>query len=320
MKKWFAMLLVLCVLMGAASVMAETNYKIQNGTLYVYSELLTLPDGEYDLICVEKKGNLNLSEEVFRNVNNKGKISNGIFRGTVTNYEDINGGTFFGTVTCDNRGIIRDGVFHGTVNSYTDCEILGGTFTEQSEVINRLRSEIKGGTFSGRVFNGSFSIGGRESVISGGLFTETSEVNNGKKGIISGGIFKGTLYYLICVQTEGPENGSTVIASVDSAITDKAMADETVRLTVVPETGFELTALTAADADGSAVALSRVGEHDYRFSMPANVVYITAAFNECPPVQEPPATGDPSSPALWLAMSILSMAGMLLLRKKAYSR
>ena len=33
-----------------------------------------------------------------------------------------------------------------------------------------------------------------------------------------------------------------------------------------------------------------------------------------------PETGDSSTPMLWLAMSILSMAGILLLRKKAYSR
>lgn len=320
MKKWFAMLLALCMLMGMTSATAVSNYEIQNGTLYVYSELLSLPDGGYDSICVEKKGELNLSEEVFRNVINKGTISNGIFKGTVTNYEDIDGGTFFGTVTCDNRGVIRDGVFHGMVNSEQDCEIRGGTFTEQSEVNNCLRSEIKGGTFSGRVFNGNTGLGGREGVISGGFFTETSEVTNGRKGIISGGIFEGTLNYLICFQIEEPKNGGTVIASVDSASADKAMADETVRLTVVPETGFELAALTAADADGGAVALSRVGEHDYRFSMPASVVYITAAFNECPPVTEPPATGDPSAPVLWSAMSILSMAGILLLRKKAYGR
>lgn len=321
-KKWFAMLLalVLCMLMGTAF---AQDYEIKDGTLYVYGDLTQLPEGEYDLIRIDRRQaglSLPAEQEVFQDVINMGKIYSGTFRGSVTNYQEITGGTFFGEVNCDNGSTIENGTFHARVTSGQDCEILGGTFTETSEVNNSLRSEIIGGQFSGKVFNGNTGIGGREGIISGGTFTETSEVTIGRKGIIRGGVFNGKVYYLIVVTIDWDYNGGTVIASVDSTNADKAMKDKTVRLTVVPDANHELGSLTVADADENAIALSKAGDSDYAFTMPASVVYVTASFNECakPPVL--PETGDPSAPMLWLAMSILSVTGFLLLRKKAYSR
>ena len=337
MKKWFAILLALCVLMGSAIVTAESVYEIQNNTLYVYGTLDSLPDGEYDSIRVEDNATLSLTGEVWQDVTNyqninggtfKGTVNNykningGTFYGTVTNYQNINGGTFFGPVNCCNGGGIHDGTFHGVVDQ-ENSKIYGGVFTASSEVHNARKSKITGGTFSGTVFNGNFGSygGGQEGFIRGGTFTETSELNNGRKGIISGGTFNGKVYYFIFVKIDEPQNGGTVVVSADSTNEKKAMVGETVRLTVVPENGYELDSLIVTDPDENAVALSKTADSDYQFTMPASIVRVTASFKECTTVPDlPPQTGDSSSPLLWLAMSLLSMAGILLLRKKAYSR
>ena len=282
----------------------------------------SLPDGEYDSIRVEDGATLSLTGEVWQDVTNYKNINGGTFYGTVTNYQNINGGTFFGPVNCDNGGEINDGTFHGVVDQ-ENSKIYGGMFTASSEVRNARKSKITGGTFSGTVFNGNFGSygGGQEGFISGGTFTETSELNNGRKGIINGGTFNGKVYYFIFVKIDEPQNGGTVFVSTDSANEKKAMAGETVRLTVVPENGYELDSLIVTDPDGNAVALSKTSDSDYQFTMPASIVHVTASFKECTTVPVlPPQTGDSSSPLLWLAMSLLSMAGILLLRKKAYSR
>jgi len=322
MKKLFIMLLalVLCMLTGTAF---AQNYEIKDGTLYVYGDLTQLPDGEYDLIQIDhRKAVLSLPEdqEVFQDVINKGKIYSGTFRGKVTNYQEIMGGTFFGDVACDNRGTIENGTFHAAVTSRRDCEIRGGTFTETSEVDNSLRSEIIGGQFSGKVFNGNTGIGGQEGIISGGTFTETSEVTIGRKGIVRGGVFNGKVYYLIVVKIDDFKNNGTVVVSVDGTNADRAMAEKTVCLTAAPEAGYELGTLTVTTEDENDVALSKAGDLDYRFTMPESVIYVTASFRACAKAPLPPETGDSSALMLWLAMSILSAVGVLLMRKKAYGR
>ena len=320
-KKWFTILLALlmCMLMGTAF---AATYEIKDGALYVYGDLTQLPDGDYDLIQIDKNAaSLSLPDEqqVLKNVVNMGKIYSGTFRGSVTNYQNIVGGTFYGAVECDNRANIYGGTFHGQVNN-RKSEIHGGTFDAASEVINDVKSMISGGTFYGKVLNGNDSaFGGQIATITNGTFTETSEVTIGRKGIISGGTFEGKLYYLIFVD-EDPEEGGTVTVSVDGTNADRAMKETTVRFEVTVEAGYELAALSVVDEDGNDVALNRLGDSAYTFTMPASVVYITAEFNECVKVPVPPQTGDSSAPILWLTMSILSAAGIALLRKKAYNR
>ena len=114
-KKWFTILLALlmCMLMGTAF---AATYEIKDGALYVYGNLTQLPDGDYDLIQIDKNAaSLSLPDEqqVLKNVVNKGTIYSGTFRGNVTNYEEIWGGTFYGAVNCDNRADIYGGTFHG---------------------------------------------------------------------------------------------------------------------------------------------------------------------------------------------------------------
>lgn len=117
-----------------------------------------------------------------KEVRNKGEISGGTFKSSVTNPSNgtisggtfsstskvynnsgtIEKGTFNGEVT--NHGNIKDGTFEGTVKNWTGT-ISGGTFKET--VINS-NGEITGGTFAGSVTN--------TYVIYGGVF-------NGKTGL-----------------------------------------------------------------------------------------------------------------------------------------
>ena len=101
--------------------------------------------------------------------------------------------------------------------------------------------------------------------------------------------------------------------------TDRAAAGKTVHFTVAPEAGYELTSLILTDADENNIAFSKIGDMDYCFTMPASVAIIESTFDECSQVPALPETGDSFSPMLWFAISLLSMAGIVLLRKKKYN-
>ena len=130
-------------------------------------------------------------------VTNYSTIEKGTFNGTVTNEganATIKNGTFNATVTNNDRGKITDGTFNGTVENLVGT-ISGGTFvgsvtnkgtitsgTFNGKVTNYLGRTISGGTFKGTVNNDY-------GTISGGTFAAGLSKNNGSK--ILGGIFNG---------------------------------------------------------------------------------------------------------------------------------
>ena len=130
-------------------------------------------------------------------VTNYSTIEKGTFNGTVTNEganATIKNGTFNATVTNNDRGKITDGTFNGTVENFVGT-ISGGTFvgsvtnkgtitsgTFNGKVTNYLGRTISGGTFKGTVNNDY-------GTISGGTFAAGLSKNNGSK--IRGGIFNG---------------------------------------------------------------------------------------------------------------------------------
>ena len=130
-------------------------------------------------------------------VTNYSTIEKGTFNGTVTNEganATIKNGTFNATVTNNDRGKITDGTFNGTVENFVGT-ISGGTFvgsvtnkgtitsgTFNGKVTNYLGRTISGGTFKGPVNNDY-------GTISGGTFAAGLSKNNGSK--ILGGIFNG---------------------------------------------------------------------------------------------------------------------------------
>lgn len=59
-----------------------------------------------------------------------------------------------------------------------------------------------------------------------------------------------------------------------------ASAGATVTITVKPNTGYELDTLTAKDADGKTVELTKVSNTEYTFKMPAAKVTVSASFTE----------------------------------------
>lgn len=74
-----------------------------------------------------------------------------------------------------------------------------------------------------------------------------------------------------------------------------------------------VTSVTDLDCDGFQYGCLIIDQYGNTLKSDVAVLHVSKV-----PVL--PETGDSSTPMLWLAMSILSMAGILLLRKKAYSR
>ena len=75
----------------------------------------------------------------------------------------------------------------------------------------------------------------------------------------------------------------TIADSEDGAVTSShiaAVAGATVTLTVTPEEGYELAALTVTDFWGREVALTANGDGTYTFPMPASQVEVAAVFTQ----------------------------------------
>ena len=96
--------------------------------------------------------------------------------------------------------------------------------------------------------------------------------NAGTSGGGTGGGGTGSTGYTVTVNST--ENG-TVTASPSSA-----NKGDKVTLTVAPAVGYELGTLTAKDAKGNTVALTKVSDTEYTFVMPEGNVTVSATFVE----------------------------------------
>jgi len=168
-----------------------------NGTVENYG---TINKGSFNGTVTNEGANATIKNGTFEQevINNAGgKITDGTFNGTVTNNANgkIDGGTFAANKEVENWGIITgNGTFEGSVTNYSDIEkgtfkgevknhngtISGGKF--EGTVINDVNGTISDGTFNKKVSN----INGN---ISNGTFNET--VTNEDGGTIYGGTFAG---------------------------------------------------------------------------------------------------------------------------------
>ena len=97
--------------------------------------------------------------------------------------------------------------------------------------------------------------------------------------------------------TEIPTYTVTVAASSHGSVTvnpTSAAAGEMVTLTIAPETGYTLSGLNVADANGTAITVNG-SENTYTFTMPDSAVTVTATFRliEEPVDPDPTPTPDP---------------------------
>lgn len=129
------------------------------------------------------------------------------FQARVTNQKIAAGGGWLG-------GLIRHGNFRGTVLNQNGGRIDGGTFLGDVENIDAdLGAGItgSGGTFYGKVTNGSKDGPAKSARISGGTFR--GEVINEKSGMISGGTF-----YEGIVDEGGEVRGHTVTYKIGETV------------------------------------------------------------------------------------------------------
>ena len=75
----------------------------------------------------------------------------------------------------------------------------------------------------------------------------------------------------------------------------QAAQGQKITLTVLPNTGYALNALTAVDGSGKTIALTELGGDQYAFTMPASTVTVTADFEaETPVAPQMPFTDVPA--------------------------
>ena len=74
------------------------------------------------------------------------------------------------------------------------------------------------------------------------------------------------------IETESTKNGEIVVSL------PRASEGATVTLTVKPDSGYVLDSLSVLDADGSKVKLTKTGDNEYTFTMPAISVSVEASF------------------------------------------
>lgn len=101
--------------------------------------------------------------------------------------------------------------------------------------------------------------------------------------------------------TEIPTYTVTVAASSHGSVTVNptgAAAGEMVTLTIAPETGYTLSGLNVADANGTAITVNG-SENTYTFTMPDSAMTVTATFRliEEPVDPTPTPDPDPSGPS-----------------------
>ena len=97
-------------------------------------------------------------------------------------------------------------------------------------------------------------------------------VGGGSTGGGSTGGGTTTPSYTVSVGTA--ENGTVTASPTNAKEGDK------VTLTVAPDEGYELGALTVKDASGKTVSTTKVSENEYTFTMPEGNVTVTATFVE----------------------------------------
>lgn len=76
------------------------------------------------------------------------------------------------------------------------------------------------------------------------------------------------------VAASAAENGAVTLGCTEAA------AGETVTFTVTADEGYTVSSVTAADAGGAPAVLTELGGGQYRFTMPASAVTVTAVFEK----------------------------------------
>ena len=170
------------------------------------------------------------------------------------------------TVTCDDEEVTVSGS--------------GTTFT--AELPNSTKTYTFTATFDG---NGTHTAA-----------TASCEVSATRRASSSGGSSSSSTTYRI--YTESSEGGEVSVSAT------RARRGTTVTITVEPEDGYELDALTVTDPDGEEIDVEQRSSTRYTFEMPRSSVTVEAAFVETEDSEESEEdSGDALSstcfPAVW---------------------
>ena len=183
------------------------------------------------------------------------------------------------TVTAKNQSIYVGGTApdlsspakgtHYTVSGLVGDDALTGTLTMQYQKNGEAITPdtTKAGTYDIVISGVMEPAGGNYNAIV--LNNGTLTIENRSSG--SGGSYTPT--YPVSAPSK-TENGSV------SSNVKNAAKGSTVTITVKPEAGFKLAALTVTDKDGNVLTLTDKGDGTYTFTMPAGEVEVNAVFAE----------------------------------------
>ena len=146
------------------------------------------------------------------------------------------------------------------------------------------------------VYNGttnSNNLTGTITMVSGGVVYSQADISSKLSGAetMSNKTYDGT-DYAFAWQYDAPSNGSSGGSSGYAITAEKATngsvsvspsrasAGSTVTVTVKPDNGYELGALTVTDNDGDRITLTDKGNGKYTFTMPRGAVTVKATFVE----------------------------------------
>lgn len=151
----------------------------------------------------------------------------------------------------------------------------GGSVTPASaETVDGKLASLPVPTREGYTFDGWFTAAdGGEEITTANVFTQDTTIyahwtEDGEEP--SGGDGGGSTRYTVHV--EAADNGSL------QTNTTRASRGQTVTITVQPDEGYVLSAVTVTDADGNSIQTTRKSDSRYTFSMPGRNVTVSADF------------------------------------------
>lgn len=168
----------------------------------------------------------------------------------------------------------------------TGNNVTGNGYLVYDDAANEANTNCKHPNGIDLTFSGNQIASGVDTtrgIYGGNTYPHTAAVNAVvNPPVVSGGGSSVTRYEVSV--PAGVENGKVTVSP------SRAAYNQTVTVTVTPDEGYELDALTVTGADGKALTLTDKGDGKYTFTMPRGKVSISASFK---PVEEPAPAGLP---------------------------
>ena len=305
--------------------------------VFAAGEVASIGDTKYQTLseAISAAGTTNTTIKLIDNINLDGKLSfpkgsnitldlNGKNL-TVPTVENNYGIVVAGTLTIKGEGIVSLGMYGIGVGTTGDLTIEDGTYKCLSGdylLGSWGKAVIKGGLFDGNYCIANGFENGTVEILDGTFYNKEETIVLGGVTIYSGAFNQNVEDYLADgiemklyngVYFTGKVYKITVSESVNGSVTtlSEAVAEQPVKVTAKPSSGYELSNIKVTGADGKIIAVSN-GE----FVMPEGDVTVLGIF-ESTTLDNTPQTGN-GNYILYILASITVVAIAMLVAKKQF--